>query len=302
MLRQLRPFIGRKAEALLMAAAMGAGVEAGFVPVDIPQAEADALIAFYNATDGDSWTNNTNWLVDTTVNNWFGITVAGGHVTNINFAGNNVAGDAGSTLTPLAASLTYVRLPGNDLTVLDVSELTLLTYLNLESNTNLVVLDVSALTSLTYIRCNNTSIEVLDVSALTLLQTLWCYANSIEVLDISALTSLTELRCGYNSITTVDLSNLANGVSYVSVDQNGMAQAAVNSMISDIWTRRADWTDATPELNVGGDTNATPTGVYQDGYPTPLAALEEVHDLINDDDTAGIQTWALIRWNGGTAP
>ena len=47
----------------------------GFTPTDIPQAEADALIALYDATGGGSWTDNTGWLTDTTVGNWYGVTV-----------------------------------------------------------------------------------------------------------------------------------------------------------------------------------------------------------------------------------
>jgi len=220
-----------------MLAAMG--VEAGFVfvPTDIPQAEADALIAFYNATSGDSWTNNTNWLTDTTVANWFGVTVDGGHVEQIDLHSNNLAGAAGDTLAPLAGSL----------------------------------------------------------------DELFCEDNGITSLGIGALTSLTRFKCGSNSIPALDASGVANGLQYISAADNGMSQAAVDSIIHSLWTRRADWTSANVALNVSG-TNATPTGTYQDGYPTPLLALEEVHDLINDDDTAGIQTWAAISWNGGTAP
>jgi|GEM_PF-2010697 len=29
---------------------------------DIPQSECEALVEFYNATDGDNWADNTNWL------------------------------------------------------------------------------------------------------------------------------------------------------------------------------------------------------------------------------------------------
>ena len=80
----------------------------------------------------------------------------------------------------------------------------------------------------------------------------------------------------------------------------GLLQATVDAIIADVWVGRAGYTYATPELNVGG-TNATPTGVYQDGYPLPLTALEAVHDLVNDDDAAGINTWS-VTWNGGSAP
>jgi len=217
-------------------AAMGGGI-GQFAAIDVPQSEANALIAFYNATNGDSWTNNTGWKTDPVVGNWYGVTVSGGHVTELDLNNNNLVGAAGNTLDPLADHL--IRL---------------------------IV-----------------------------------YTNSISTLDVSALTNLTDLHCYDNSISTLDLSNIGAAAYYIDCSDNGMSQAAVDSIIDDIWQRRADFADATPELHIGG-TNATPSGTYQDGYPEPLDALEMVHDLINDDDGAGIQTWASITWNGGSAP
>ena len=250
-----------------------------FHPTDVPQAEVDALIAFYHATHGDAWTNNTGWLTDPVVDNWHGVTVAAGRITAIDLPGNNLVGAAGTTLDPLFASL--VRLSAYD--------------------NGIMAIDPSALTALTTLYLGDNSLAVLDVSALVLLSSLYCYGNNLTALDLSTLTALRLMRCCLNSITTVDLSALANDAAAINCCDNGMEQAAVDSMISDIWTRKADWTDATPELNVGG-TNAAPTGTYQDGYPLPITALEEVHDLINDDGAGGIQTWAAIAWNGGTAP
>ena len=36
--------------------------------------DRDALVALYNATDGDNWTNNTNWLSDEPLGQWYGVT------------------------------------------------------------------------------------------------------------------------------------------------------------------------------------------------------------------------------------
>ena len=54
----------------------------------VPREEYEALVALYNATDGDNWTNNTNWLDITnhTVADWYGVTVTDGHVTALNFS------------------------------------------------------------------------------------------------------------------------------------------------------------------------------------------------------------------------
>ena len=35
--------------------------------------DRDALVALYNATDGANWTNNTNWLSNEALSEWFGV-------------------------------------------------------------------------------------------------------------------------------------------------------------------------------------------------------------------------------------
>ena len=55
-------------------------------------ADRDALIALYHATDGDSWTDKTNWLTDTDLSTWQGVTVSNGRVTRLWLEGNNLSG------------------------------------------------------------------------------------------------------------------------------------------------------------------------------------------------------------------
>lgn len=115
-----------------------------FVPADIPQAEADALLAFYTATGGDDWTDNTGWGTDTTADNWYGVTVAGGHVTKIELNSNGLTGNAGTTLAPLAAVLLTLKVGGtNALTGITVTALTALTILD-ASNCTLTQAQVDA--------------------------------------------------------------------------------------------------------------------------------------------------------------
>jgi len=88
----------------------------GFTPSDIPQSEADALIAFYDATGWDSWTDNTGWKSDPVVGNWYGITVSGGHVTQVDVSSNNLSTDSSKIATPTYAnlsSLTSFSIQGN---------------------------------------------------------------------------------------------------------------------------------------------------------------------------------------------
>lgn len=51
----------------------------------------NALVAFYNSTKGDNWTNNTNWLDNSkTLNEWQGVILENGRVVQLNLQNNNV--------------------------------------------------------------------------------------------------------------------------------------------------------------------------------------------------------------------
>ena len=52
-----------------------------------------ALVALYDATNGDNWENNDNWLTDAPLGDWYGIeTDTNGRVTEIEYAGNELSG------------------------------------------------------------------------------------------------------------------------------------------------------------------------------------------------------------------
>ena len=77
----------------------GTGVEPP--AIELSQSEMDALAAFYNGMNGDSWANNSNWLSDATPDTWFGLSVeepAAGksalvQVTGIELSSNNLVGE-----------------------------------------------------------------------------------------------------------------------------------------------------------------------------------------------------------------
>jgi hypothetical protein len=78
-----------------------------------------ALVAFYNSTNGDTWTNNTNWLTNEPISTWYGITVSDGRVTEINlgnYPGNNLSGtipqDIGDLTNLIKLNLSYNQLSG----------------------------------------------------------------------------------------------------------------------------------------------------------------------------------------------
>ena len=89
--------------------------------------ERDALVALYNATDGDNWTNNDNWLSQEPISTWYGVTKATwgeaiGYVTSVDLFGNNLRGTIPAELGALD-HLTYLRLTWNALSGTIPSEL-----------------------------------------------------------------------------------------------------------------------------------------------------------------------------------
>lgn len=68
----------------------------------VPANEKNALQQLYNSTDGNNWTNNANWLT-TDVSSWYGVTVNGCHVTEIQLGDNGLTGELPYDLVDLNA-------------------------------------------------------------------------------------------------------------------------------------------------------------------------------------------------------
>lgn len=126
------------------------GTEIGLVAIDVSQAELNALLSFYEATGGDNWTTNTGWGETGTVNDWFQVNISSGHVNWLRPGNNNLVGDAGTTLTALSGLGSLKITVAPNLTGIDVSGLTNLTFLHFESIGSSSI-DISTCTKLTYI-------------------------------------------------------------------------------------------------------------------------------------------------------
>ena len=74
------------------------------------------LAALYDATGGDDWYDNTNWLSDADLGEWYGVTTDGeGYITGLKLYENDLSGEIPAELGQLAR-LQSLYLYGNSLT------------------------------------------------------------------------------------------------------------------------------------------------------------------------------------------
>ena len=102
-----------------------------------PDSDRAALIALYNATGGANWTNRTNWLSNSPISDWRGVTTNDdGRVTAISLKENGLKGQLPAALGDLS-ELTNLTLTKNELSgpILDsLSRLSRLQRLDLGRN------------------------------------------------------------------------------------------------------------------------------------------------------------------------
>ena len=208
-------------------------------------ADRDVLVAFYNATNGASWTHKTNWLSDRPIGAWYGVTTdAYGRVTKLKIELNEVRGPIPSELGNLA-NLTELRLYGNRLSGSIPSELgnlaslehlglglnqlsgtipselgnlVNLTFLRLSSNklSGTIPSELGNLANLTglWLYTNNLSGTIpSELGNLANLTTLWLYNNELSgsiPSELGNLSNLTELRLEENELSGAIPSELGN--------------------------------------------------------------------------------------------
>ena len=77
----------RRAPLLLGIVAVWAGLAADAAGQGSTATDQTALEAIYRATGGDDWTDNTNWLSNAPLEDWYGVEVADGRVTGLRLGG-----------------------------------------------------------------------------------------------------------------------------------------------------------------------------------------------------------------------
>jgi Leucine-rich repeat (LRR) protein len=188
-------------------------------PPRIPTAERDALIALYNSTNGDNWTNKTNWRkpgYPTEFNDpgteptWYGVTTnaENTHVEKIGLGENNLIG----TIPDLSAmsNLSSLNLRINELSgeiPASLNSLTQLTALLLDNNQlSGVIPDMSALNNLDFLSLAGNQLTgpiPAWLNQLTQLRVLWLHGNQLSgsIPDLSNLIDLEILYLGNNNLT-----------------------------------------------------------------------------------------------------
>ena len=143
-----------------------------------------ALVALYNSTNGPNWRRSNNWLTDSPISTWYGVTLDNsGRVGELRLANNQLRGSI-----PNLSALTRVRVldfGANQLTgsIPDLSALTNLGGLDLTSNQLTgSIPNLSALTKLTHLYLANNRLTGTippSLGTITRLNTLYLGRNQL---------------------------------------------------------------------------------------------------------------------------
>lgn len=197
--------------------------------------EREILVAFYNATDGDNWSNNENWCSDKPLGEWHGITTDGdGYVTSIYLSGELVIETKESRKFGLKGNANLSNLSKLEDLYLEHNELTSLTvencpnlyrllcsynaltkvnvdgvgYLSLDNNqlTSLDFSDSNKFAKLIYLQADNNQLSTINLSACSNLSELSVSENKLTSLDVSSSKALNRLSCDRNLLTNLNVT------------------------------------------------------------------------------------------------
>ncbi len=110
----LIPTVTDISSATLVSAQVTTKVQSAPPSLAIPQTEYDALVAFYESTNGVNWINNDGWLNSDSPCRWFGIQCTENHITSIKLNENGLSGP----IPPIVGNLTnlvFLELNYNNL-------------------------------------------------------------------------------------------------------------------------------------------------------------------------------------------
>ncbi|NQU80596.1 MAG: immunoglobulin domain-containing protein, partial [Bacteroidetes bacterium] len=205
-----------------------------------------ALVALYDSTDGANWTNNTNWLTGN-VSTWYGITVSGDRVTEIDLNSNNLVG----TIPP------------------EIGNLTNLTHLNFADNqlSGTIPVEIGNLTGLISLELRNNTISgsiPAEISNLINLGVLWLQCNQLSgavPVEIWNLSNIGNLQLFHNQLSGTippEIGTMSNLV-FLNLQNNhftGLANLSPLGSLAEltIENNRFTFKDIEPNIGVPGTT------------------------------------------------
>ena len=241
-----------------------------------------ALVALYDATGGETWSNRTNWKTDAALGEWYGVTTgAGGRVTRLSLGENGLTGPLPAELGSLS-NLTSLILWGNTLTGPIPAEL--------GSLRNLKVLDLwgSAVTG-------PIPAELGSLSNLSVLSLGMNELTGPIPAELGSLSNLTRLILWGNELTgplPVELTSLRQLHTLDISGNAGLCAAAAETPFT-VWPWTID--------DFRGDTCAAET---EDGVATDRAALVALYDATGGPTWRESTNWKtdapLDEWHGVT--
>ena len=205
-------FIAALAATLLILSTATSAPAAAQTPSN-PPVDRAALVALYNATDGENWRDNTNWLNDDVpLNEWYGVdTDVSGRVTAMIFHGNNLTGTIPGELGNLS-SLSSLHLDDNNLTGTipgELGSLSNLSELDLADNalTGAIPRELGNLSSLTWLDLGDNELTGAiprELGNLSNLVRLYLWDNALTGAipgELGNLSNLTRLALSNNELT-----------------------------------------------------------------------------------------------------
>jgi len=191
---------------------------------EIPNSECEALVDFYDSTNGSDWISNTGWKQTNTPCSWYGVSCDSGHISELHLDNNNLSG-ALSDMADLPF-LQNVTLSDNQLSGgIPDFQLPLLQELQISGNPFGGTLpDFSNMANLREFRCGQCQLTgtIPDFSNMTHLRSLWLDNNQLSgtVPSFTNLTTLETLELMFNAFDNIpDISGLP-GLIYLGLGYN----------------------------------------------------------------------------------
>ena len=178
----------------------------------LKEGERAALVAFYNATGGPSWTKNANWANGQPVGRWHGVTTdPSGRVVGLSLPENGLTGEIPSELRSLA-NLTWLSLSENEFRgdiPPELGNLSGLTGLWLHENelTGVIPSQLAGITNLTVLSLGRNELTGGIPGELGNLSNMeWMYLGGNQLsgpipAELGSLANLTVLALGGNQLT-----------------------------------------------------------------------------------------------------